>query len=200
MSIKHYVAVGAMALCLVAPAGAAKKRASADTGIVDVDVAVKVWKVRPGGKETTESMKRRVRSDLQGMLAMGADKLSRSDVRWKLLDYMSALPWEKIPAKWQKWYLQTMPTPRLGEEQLKTFIGMLQKKMICEMTPKEVDAYLGWAQKEFPDLRARIMHIARKNAALNCRTDCDYFIGVYAFVRLFAKDTFYGFLNSRNTG
>ena len=45
----------------------------------------------------------------------------------------------------------------------------------------------------------KVFHIAAENAALNCGTDCDAFIGVDTFEGLFAKEVLDSVLNSRDT-
>ncbi len=43
-----------------------------------------------------------------------------------------------------------------------TVAGLVEKPLY-EMTEQEIDAYLGFAQARYPDLRERIVHLARKN-------------------------------------
>ncbi len=130
-------------------------------GPIQPDLAIAAWNAKPKKGETTAALRQRVAKELRKMLATPPARLEDSD-RWKLLAYLHDYPWRKLPASWKNWYLNTMPNPRLTEEQRLELLKSVQAKPLYRATPKELDVYLAWAQKEFPDLRHRVVHFARK--------------------------------------
>ncbi len=150
-----------LALTLAAGIATAAPKSS-PAGILDTDHAIKVWKSKPGATETTAAMRLRVRKELAGLLSRDPKKLDADAGFWKLLAYLRDFPWDRMPANWKKWYLEKMPNPRLTEAQRSELLETLKRKPIYQMTPKEVDVYLGYAQTAYPDLRQRVVHIARK--------------------------------------
>ncbi|MBX7245005.1 MAG: DUF1460 domain-containing protein [Candidatus Sumerlaeaceae bacterium] len=154
--------IAAAALCMTAPTANAAAKASAQ-GVVDLPTAIKAWKVKPKKDETTQSMEKRVRKDLNTLFSSDRKKLEEDGAHWKLLSYLHEMPWDRLPEKWRAWYLETMPNPRLTEEQRAAFIERIKNKPTYKMTPKEVDVYLAYAQKEYPNIRDRVVHFARRN-------------------------------------
>jgi hypothetical protein len=131
-------------------------------GVIDAQTAIKVWNSKPRKGETTATMERRIRQELQKMIASTRTKMEDGD-RWKLLGYLRELNWQAVPPGLKQWYLQEMPNLRLTDEQRDALIKGVKDRKICQMTPKQLDVYLGYVQKEVPDLRARVAFIARKN-------------------------------------
>jgi hypothetical protein len=116
--------------------------------------------MKPKAKETTAAFEKRLRQEILKLASLDRQKMEDAD-KWKLLAYLHDLPWNKIPAPWKEWYLATMPTPRLTEEQTSAILANIARKKFYEITPKELDVYLGYAQRTIPDLRARVVHYAR---------------------------------------
>lgn len=136
---------------------------SAKPSLIDVPTAIAAWNVTPKPNETTASMEKRVRKELTKMLAADPDKLDMDSNHWRLLDYLGAYPWKQLPGKWKSWYLENQPNPRLTDEQREALIQSVKDLPTYKMTPKQVDVYLGWAQKQYPDLGQRVVHFARRN-------------------------------------
>lgn len=132
-------------------------------GVTDVEVAVRAWSVKPKAGETTAAMTARVRKDLQKLLASDLATLNYDSDYWRLLRYLREYPWEKMPARWKKWYLEKQPNLMLTDAQCRSLFEQADKKKIFEMTPKELDVYFGETFTVIPDLRARVVHYARKN-------------------------------------
>ncbi|MCX7716998.1 MAG: DUF1460 domain-containing protein [Candidatus Sumerlaeaceae bacterium] len=132
-------------------------------GVTDPEIAIRAWSVKPKAGETTAAMTARVRKDLGKLLASDLSTLNYDSDYWRLLRYLREYPWEKMPARWKQWYLEKQPNLMLTEAQRKTLFEQAQKKRIFEMTPKELDVYLGDTFAAIPDLRARVVHYARKN-------------------------------------
>jgi hypothetical protein len=131
-------------------------------GVTDVAVAVRAWNVKPKAGETTAAMNARVRKDLEKLLASDLSRLNFDSDYWRLLRYLREMPWEKMPARWRRWYLEKQPNLMLTDTQRQALIEQAAKKRIYEMTPKELDVYLGDTFASIPDLRARVVHYARK--------------------------------------
>lgn len=148
-------------LLLPTPAEAAPRRPSSTP--VRPDLAIQAWKVSPKKNETTAALEQRVQKDLKKLLALNQNRIDSDSSRWKLLNYLRELPWESMPEFRKTWYLANMPNPRLTDEQRQALIDSLKSKPIFKMTPKEIDVYIGWLQEAVPDLRRRIVHIARQN-------------------------------------
>ncbi len=149
-------------LLFTATVDAAPKKKSASTP-VNVEAAIQAWNTSPKKDETTAAMELRVRKDVQKLLALDPNKLDFDSNHWKLLSYLRELPWATMPDSRKKWYLANMPNPRLTEEQRESVIKSLKSKPIFRMTPKEVDIYIAHLQKEIPNLRDRVVHLARRN-------------------------------------
>lgn len=154
MSIKH-IMLALSAVALVASA-------SARPAVIDTDAAIRAWKVKPKAKETTSAMVARVRSDVAKLTSGDKSKITEG-AKWKLVDYFFQVPWKNISPEWRAWYLSEMPNKRLSAEQRDFYTSEILKKQIFEMTPKEVDVLLGYAQQQYPNLRDRIMFLAHKN-------------------------------------
>lgn len=127
---------------------------------IDVQVAKQAWHARPRAAETTASFEKRLRKELVQLATKPTAKLEDPE-KWKLLDYLREVPWRKLPRSWQTWYLETMPNPRLTEEQTSALLERANQKRFWEVSPKELDVYLGWAKRAIPDLRQRVVHYAR---------------------------------------
>jgi hypothetical protein len=151
-----------LALCVSGVMSAAPKPARR-VGMVDVPTAVAAWKVKLKKKETTATMEMRVRKDIIKLLNADLKTMDPDASYWRLLSYLRALPWESVTPVWRAWYFENQPNLRMTDEQHAAYLDVVKKKQIYQMTPKELDAYLGFAQKEVPDLRARVVHFARKN-------------------------------------
>jgi len=150
------------------PGPTAEKNAIGETetprpeSIFDEKAAALIWNIKPGKDETTASMHRRVSRMLNDMIE-NSDKLDYDTSYWRLLAFVREVPWNKLTYYRKKWYLKNMPNPRLTEEQRVSWVKELEKKPIYKMTPKEVDVYLGHLRQIEPDLRKRIVKIARQN-------------------------------------
>ena len=132
--------------------------------LMDGAFAVHVWNMKPKAKETTSTLQARVGKEIRKLMANGnPDRLEEKAEHWRLLTYLHDYPWKKLPSRWQAWYLQKMPNPRLTDEQTSAVIAKLEKTPIYKMEPKEVDLYLRHLCKTEPSLRERVVHIARKN-------------------------------------
>ena len=132
--------------------------------LMDGAYAAHVWKMKPKAKETTSTLHARARTEIRKLMANGdPDQLQKKAEHWRLLTYLHDYPWKKLPSRWQAWYLEQMPNPRLTDEQTSAAMAKLEKTPIYKMKPKEVDLYLGHLCKTQPSLRERIVHIARKN-------------------------------------
>lgn len=131
--------------------------------LLDADFAIHVWKLKPRAGETTATLRERTRADLRKLLNRDLSTMKTDADFWRLLAYLREYPWERMPAKWQGWYLSNMPNPRLTDEQRTSAVERLSKRPIYKMTPKEVDLYLGHLQDTIPALRDRVVAIARQN-------------------------------------
>ncbi len=128
---------------------------------VDVEIAKKAWGAKPKANETTKSFELRLRKEIYTLASKPANKLEDPE-KWKLLGYLHDVPWAKLPKSWKSWYLQQMPNPRLTAEQTSAILDGVSQKRFWEIQPKELDVYLGWAKKNVPNLRERVVHYARK--------------------------------------
>jgi len=150
------------------PGPAAEKNAIGESeiprpkSIFDEKAAAQIWNIKPVKDETTASMHRRVSRMLNDMIE-NSDELDYDTSYWRLLAFVREVPWNKLTDYRKKWYLKNMPNPRLTEEQRAVWVKELEKKPVYKMTPKEVDVYLGHLRKVEPDLRKRIVKIARQN-------------------------------------
>jgi hypothetical protein len=136
--------------------------AAKTASLVDVQTAIKAWNAKPRQGETTATMEARVGKRLSEMLDTDPAKLESDGSHWDLLSYLREYPWKQMPEKRKAWYLEKMPNLRLTDEQRAVLLKDAQDKPLYDITPKELDVYLAWAQAEFPDLRSRVMHYARK--------------------------------------
>lgn len=128
---------------------------------VDVTAAIRAWEVKATSQETTGAFHRRIAQQIINLSKKPTNQLEDTE-KWRLLAYVRELPWKRVPSSWKTWYLATMPNPRLTEEQTSALLERIQSKKLYEVTPKELDVYLGWAQKAIPDLRQRVVHYARQ--------------------------------------
>ncbi|MEI7633378.1 MAG: N-acetylmuramoyl-L-alanine amidase-like domain-containing protein [bacterium] len=158
--MKSYVISISMAVLVLAASNAVL---AAPRGIVNVPVAVSAWNVKPRAGETTAAMEKRVKRGIIELVRGDKAKLDYDVSYWRLLSYLHDLPWPALPAGWKSWYLEKMPNPRLTNEQRDWWLERIERKPIYMMAPKEADVYLGWAQRQFPNLRERVVHLARKN-------------------------------------
>lgn len=161
--------LGVSAGAQTGPAPLAEKQAIANGGAVkakniyDYKAAASIWNMRPSAKETTAAMEKRAKKTLNALLEKDPKKLNYDTDYWRLLAFLREVPIESMSKKRQDWYLEKMPNPRLTDEQRDFVLKRLENKKIFEMTPKEVDIYLSWYHKEEPDLRKRVVGLARKN-------------------------------------
>jgi hypothetical protein len=150
-----------------APEAAAKQVSSSPTvkpkTLVDPVAAVSIWNVRPHDKETTDAVQARVRKQLNRLLSSDLKKLDYDTDYWRLLAYLREVPWDKMPSKWKTWYLAKMPNPRLTDEQRNYVIEQCKRKPLYKLQPKELDLYLGYIHQDEPDLRKRVVRLARQN-------------------------------------
>lgn len=130
--------------------------------VFDGRAAAAIWNMKPRDGETTKAMEQRVERMLRDMIAK-SDDLDYDTSYWRLLAFLREVPWDKMTQHRKNWYLKQMPNPRLTDEQREWVINRLEKKPLYEMTPKEVDLYLGHAHQIEPDLRRRIVRLARQN-------------------------------------
>lgn len=150
------------------PGPAAEKNAIQDTpstapkSIFDEEAAARIWNIKPGKGETTAAMHKRVRRMLDNMID-NTDSLDYDTSYWRLLAFVREVPWDKLTDYRKDWYLKNMPNPRLTDEQRDYLVSKLKTKPIYKMTPKELDVYLGHIHQAEPDLRKRVVKIARQN-------------------------------------
>jgi len=131
--------------------------------LIDARAAAAIWNMKPRKDETTSALEKRVEKQLRELLAKDASKLNYDTDYWRLLAYLREVPWDKMPESRRRWYLEKMPNPRLTDEQREKVVEQLEKKPIYKMKPKEIDVYLGYLYQEEPDLRKRVVRIARQN-------------------------------------
>jgi hypothetical protein len=86
------------ALAAEPPAAGATQRRPQPDKISDIDLAIKVWKTRPAATETTAAMRLRVRKELAILLQRDPKKMDPDTGMWKLLDYLRAFPWDRMPS------------------------------------------------------------------------------------------------------
>lgn len=156
----------ALTFLAVAPSAVpaqSRSRSAAPAAMVDVDTAVSVWSTRQRDNETTDAFRARVTKDIRTLLGRDRTKLDYDSDYWRLLSYLGALPYDKLTPQWKDWFLAKMPNPRLTDEQRADLIARIEPLPIYKMTPKEVDVYITHVHETIPDLRDRIMHLARKN-------------------------------------
>lgn len=135
---------------------------TAPKSIFDEEAAARIWGIKPGKNETTALMHKRVRRMLDNMIE-NTDDLDYDTSYWRLLAFVREVPWDKLTDYRKNWYLKNMPNPRLTDEQREYLVEKLKKKPIYKMNPKELDVYLGYLHENEPDLRKRIVRIARQN-------------------------------------
>lgn len=132
--------------------------------MINLDVAKATLKSRAKATETTAAFEKRIRADIKSLLSTDLKKLGSGDTtRWRLLDYLRELPWASVSPSWREWYFENQPNPRMTDEQREAFLKTIRPKPIYKMKPKEIDVYLGDVHTSITDLRARVMHFARKN-------------------------------------
>lgn len=150
------------------PGPAAEKNAIVETqnvapkSVNDAEAAARIWNIKPKADETTAAMNLRVKRMLKDMLA-DPGKLDYDTSYWRLLAFMREVPWKKLSSRQQAWYLKNMPNPRLTDEQRDRVVEKLKNKPLYKFEPKELDLYLAFMQKEEPDLRKRVVRLARQN-------------------------------------
>jgi hypothetical protein len=161
-------AATALASAQTGPGPAAEKNAIGNEAapkpkdMFDGAAAARIWNIKPKSDETTAAMVKRVTKMLRNMVE-NSNKLDYDTSYWRLLAYVREVPWNKLTDYRREWYLNHMPNPRLTDEQREAWLKDLKKKPIFKMTPKEIDLYLGFLQQDEPDLRKRIVRIARQN-------------------------------------
>ena len=131
--------------------------------LVDPAAAMSIWNIKVKDKETTAAVVARVKKQLNRLLSADTKKLDYDTDYWRLLAYLREVPWDKMPSKWKTWYLAKMPNPRLTDEQRNYVIEQCKKKPLYQLQPKELDVYLGYIHQDEPDMRKRIMRLARQN-------------------------------------
>lgn len=151
------------------PGPAAEKNEIADEAttappksIFDAEAAARIWNINPNQDETTSAMHKRVDRMLRNMIE-NSDKLDYDTSYWRLLAFLREVPWDKLTEYRKKWYLEKMPNPRLTDEQREYVIEKLKKTPLYEMTPKQVDLYVSYMRQAEPDLRKRVVALARQN-------------------------------------
>jgi hypothetical protein len=145
---------------------------------VDPAAAASIWNLHPRNGESTESLNTRAGKMLKELLNANPKKLNYDTDYWRLLSYLREVPLEKMPKSRLEWYMDHMPNPRLTDEQRVLRVRQLEKTPIYKMSPKDVDLYLGWMQNKQPDLRKRVVALARQN--LNQPYDI-YLLGEFPF-------------------
>ncbi|MGI8907786.1 MAG: N-acetylmuramoyl-L-alanine amidase-like domain-containing protein [Candidatus Sumerlaeaceae bacterium] len=131
--------------------------------LIDPAAAMSIWNIKVKDKETTAAVVSRVKKQLTGLLNADTKKLDYDTDYWRLLAYLREVPWDKMPSKWKSWYLAKMPNPRLTDEQRDHVIEQAKKQPLYKLSPKELDVYLAYIHKDEPDLRKRVVRIARQN-------------------------------------
>lgn len=160
----QFAPIALMIFTLAGSSFAAKSKSTpAANPMINTSAAMTAWKSRPRANETTSALEKRLRGDISALLAKDPAKLDYDVARWRLLSYLRELPWKNMSSKWKKWYLDNQPNPRLSDEQRTAYLEQLKNKKLFEMSPKEVDVYIAHAQQQFPNLRERVVHLARKN-------------------------------------
>ncbi len=159
--------ISAVVSAQTGPGPAAEKneiavQTSPPTSIFDAEAAARIWNIKPAKDETSASMHARVSNMLKKMIE-NSDKLDYDTSYWRLLAFVREVPWNKLTDYRKKWYLDHMPNPRLTDEQRLFVIETLKQKPLYEMTPKEVDVYLGYMRDAEPSLRKRVVALARQN-------------------------------------
>lgn len=132
-------------------------------GLVDASAAMSIWNMHNKANETTAAAQARVKKQLNRLLSSDLKKLDYDTDYWRLLAYLREVPWDKMPAKWKTWYLQKMPNPRLTDEQRNYVIEQCKNKPLYQLQPKELDVYLGYIHQQEPDLKKRLVRLARQN-------------------------------------
>lgn len=130
---------------------------------IDPEAAAAIWRMHPKAGETTAAATARAGKRLKGLLTQDPAKLEYDIDYWQLLAYMREVPWTSMPRSRQRWYLEHMPNPRLTDEQRAAILANVNAKPLYKITPKELDVYLGWLKQAVPDLRQRVVTLARKN-------------------------------------
>ena len=146
----------------LAQAHAVETEAAIPKSIHDGAAAAKIWNIRPKDKETTKALERRVSRMLDEMLENRA-KLDYDTSYWRLLAFLREVPWKKMTPSLRTWYLKNMPNRRLTTEQRQYVIDQALKTSLFKLSPKELDIYLGYMQNTEPDLRKRVVRLARQN-------------------------------------
>lgn len=160
--------VGALCQAQTGPGPSAEKNAIGSEervvpkSVFDAKAAAHIWNIKPGKDETTASMERRVEKMLRRMIK-DSDKLDYDTSYWRLLAFLREVPLDKMSESRKAWYFKKMPNPRLTDEQRDYILEKLKNKPLYKMTPKEIDLYVGHMQKEEPDLRKRVIKLARQN-------------------------------------
>lgn len=160
--------VAAFAHAQTGPGPAAQKNAIGSQervvpkSVFDAKAAAQIWNIKPGKDETTATMERRVEKMLRRMIK-DSNKLDYDTSYWRLLAFLREVPLDKMSESRRNWYFEKMPNPRLTEEQREYILNRLKTKPLFKMTPKEVDLYIAYMQKEEPDLRKRVIRLARQN-------------------------------------
>lgn len=132
--------------------------------IFDGDAAAKIWNLRPGKDETTAALGKRTTKMLRKMVEDSySGDLEYDTAYWRFLAFLREVPWAKLTDYRKNWYLEHMPNPRLTDEQHNYLLDKLKDTPIYKMKPKQIDVYLAYMQEEEPDLRKRIVKLARQN-------------------------------------
>jgi hypothetical protein len=138
------------------------EQTAAPESIHDAEAAARIWNIQRGNDETTASMHKRVGRMLTNMIE-NSDKLDYDTSYWRLLAFVREVPWNTLTDYRKKWYLEEMPNPRLTDEQRNHVIEKLKTTPLYDMSPKEVDLYLSHMRQSEPDLRKRVVALARQN-------------------------------------
>ena len=131
--------------------------------LMDNEAFLAMYPVRKRATETTAAFTRRRDGALAKVLSRDPRKLDPDTDYWHMLSYLREVPWKAMPAARREFYLKAMPNPRLTDEQRAYLIKGLSKRKLFTFTPKELDLYLGHMRKAEPDLRARIVKLARQS-------------------------------------
>lgn len=163
------MSMGGISYAQTGPAPLAEKQAIGESAIVkpkniyDYKAAAAMWNLKPSAKETTAAMEKRAKKMLDRLISKDPKTLNYDTDYWRLLAFLREIPFNNLSKKRQDWYLEKMPNPRLTEEQRNFMLKRIEGKKLFEMTPKEIDIYLTWLHENTPDLRERVVSIARKN-------------------------------------
>jgi hypothetical protein len=97
---------------------------------------------------------------------------------WRTINYLRDVPFDQLNAPTKRWVLENVPNRRLTKDQRAEMLRRLEAVPLWRMTPKQAEVWFADLYEQEPDLRSRVVAIARKNLGQPYRM---YLLGEYPY-------------------